>query len=540
MLPGLDLRTLYGSDEIAWVFRPDPEVETSHVERKSSFNPPEIAEAISAFANGQAPGGLIVGGVGPDGKLIGLSTARSQVEAGLNDLAGLVERASWEYRFVPHQGVPDQVLFVLVAFSPQRVICQANGSAYRRSGKSSRKLRSNEIQELRFQRGEVPFEDQPVAPFTEGLLDPDLSLSFLEGIRRRNGLTLPIKLDGALRDKYFLVRQGDGESLTVAGLLLLGRDPARHLGGARLRFLRFDGREELLGTQRNVIKDRWFDGPVPRVVAQFREFMLTQVREFDYLGAGGNFVTEPEYPEFTWEEAVVNALAHRSYSLGASVFVRMFDDRVEIESPGGFPGTVRPDHLFTLPRNPHLAAGLQYLDIVRLAHEGTRRMRREMSDTGLPEPLFEETDTGWVKVTLWNDVDRRRTRLGSGEADRLWSEVEQRLHDELAIVRREGLEAWRRLHQRGASPPSAILEKAVSLVRDPSLPVDEAHALLDLLRDTRGKALSEAASPLFAEVTSGRFKNDTQAMATLAYIWNGQTPWLNVAGAVPAPAAIRP
>lgn len=64
-----------------------------------------------------------------------------------------------------------------------------------------------------------------------------------------------------------------------------------------------------------------------------RDFIRTQLREFQYLDDNGQFQILPEYPEFAWFEGVVNAVTHRDYSVyGDHIRVLMFDSRLEIHS----------------------------------------------------------------------------------------------------------------------------------------------------------------------------------------------------------------
>ena len=72
------------------------------------------------------------------------------------------------------------------------------------------------------------------------------------------------------------------------------------------------------------------------------EYVRTQIKEHTYLGPDARFVTEPEYPEFAWKEIIVNAIAHRDYSIkGTDIQIKMFDDHITVESPGTLPGMVR-------------------------------------------------------------------------------------------------------------------------------------------------------------------------------------------------------
>jgi ATP-dependent DNA helicase RecG len=95
-----------------------------------------------------------------------------------------------------------------------------------------------------------------------------------------------------------------------------------------------------------------------------------------------------------------------------NIFVKMFDDRLVIESPGGFMPLVTPENIYeySQPRNPHFFAAMFYLDLVKCANEGTRRIRDSMAAMNLPLPKFEqkEISAGLVRVTLQNDVKHRK------------------------------------------------------------------------------------------------------------------------------------
>ncbi len=147
------------------------------------------------------------------------------------------------------------------------------------------------------------------------------------------------------------------------------------------------------------------------------DFMRSQLREFTFLGPDGKFVREPEYPEFVWQEAIVNALVHRAYSFSnAPIFIEMFDDRLEIKSPGDYPPGVHPREFIHNPRNPRLMDGMRYLRFVRMISEGSLRMREEMQRANLPAPEFSLPGKGAVRVVLRNDIERRlKERTGESK-----------------------------------------------------------------------------------------------------------------------------
>ena len=123
------------------------------------------------------------------------------------------------------------------------------------------------------------------------------------------------------------------------------------------------------------------------LVEQTIEYVRTQIKEHTYLGPDARFVTEPEYPEFVWKEIIVNAIAHRDYSIkGTDIQIKMFDDHITVESPGTLPGTVRLNNMREIhfSRNPKMAQLLHEYEYVREFGEGVDRMYREMEETGLP------------------------------------------------------------------------------------------------------------------------------------------------------------
>ena len=111
----------------------------------------------------------------------------------------------------------------------------------------------------------------------------------------------------------------------------------------------------------------------------------------------------PLIPEDVWLEALVNAVVHRSYSLaGDHIRVEIFDDRIEISSPGRFPGLVDfsdPLNVARFARNPRIARVLADLHFGQELGEGVRRMFQEMRDAGLHDPDYRQT-SGSVIVTL--------------------------------------------------------------------------------------------------------------------------------------------
>ena len=121
------------------------------------------------------------------------------------------------------------------------------------------------------------------------------------------------------------------------------------------------------------------------------DFIKIQMKEKTCPGHDGIFVTREEYQEFVRTEIVVNAVAHRDYGIkGTDIQIKMFDDRLEVDSPGIFAGMVNKDNIrYThFSRNPKIATFLKDYGYVKEYGEGVDRMCKELESIGLPAPVF--------------------------------------------------------------------------------------------------------------------------------------------------------
>lgn len=199
------------------------------------------------------------------------------------------------------------------------------------------------------------------------------------------------------------------------------------------------------------------------------------------------FKTVPEYPEFAWFEGLVNAVTHRDYSFrGDYIRVSMFDDRLEIVSPGALPNIVTLDNMRTTrySRNPRIARTLVEFGWVRELNEGVKRIYTEMQDSLLNDPVYAEPGGTRVQLTLENNIVARTVRRSGALEDRLSAERLASLDEyELAAVRlaftngkvtaRELADHIGRTRRtagnvlKGISGPSGPLEWHGSAVNDP-------------------------------------------------------------------------
>ena len=213
-----------------------------------------------------------------------------------------------------------------------------------------------------------------------------------------------------LTARGFIQNKDGAECLTNAAVLLFATNIMKFNMNCRIRFIRIDGREMQVGDKYNVVKDKNIDEPILRLVNAAKSFIADQLRSFTRQEHGsGRFVDNPEYPEFPWVEGIINAVAHRDYAAsGQFILVRMFDDRLEIESPGRFPDIVSADNIThtRFSRNKTISRVMTEFEWVREVNEGVKKIYADMAEAGLPAPEFVEMPNT-VKLILRNNIDER-------------------------------------------------------------------------------------------------------------------------------------
>ena len=159
------------------------------------------------------------------------------------------------------------------------------------------------------------------------------------------------------------------------------------------------------------------------------------VKNADAPGVQKQTFTSRKSIRAQWEKAVT----HRDYSFrGDYIRVSMFDDRLEIVSPGALPNIVTLDNMRTTrySRNPRIARTLVEFGWVRELNEGVKRIYTEMQDSLLNDPVYTEPGGTKVQLTLENNIVARTVRRSEALEDRLSAEAIASLGGyELAAVR---------------------------------------------------------------------------------------------------------
>ena len=376
-----------------------------------------LAQCLSAFGNGPAvEGGVVAVGIEKNGKVTGcshLSEGRLQeIETAGYEMCpdGRFETRRISVENFERQA--DFLVLIRIYYVESRLVKLTNGEAYCRQSDRSRKLSDAEKEEIRISKGERSFElEACTLPYPNDFRMSDIN-SFVSRIRADRDGSETLSIETILQSMRLGKMSTSGFLPNNVCALLFSKDPREVFPGAYIHFLRYNGTEAGSGSAYNVVKDRVLEGTVLDIIKSAASVLDANLREFTAY-RNGKFHSVPEYPRDAWYEMIVNACVHRSYHTRTMpVFVKMFDDRLVVQSPDAFMPSITPENLVHKPRNPFLMFALREYGEVHCIREGTERIKREMTEAKLPAPVFRGSETG-VSVTLHNEVANRTNGLDS-------------------------------------------------------------------------------------------------------------------------------
>lgn len=196
---------------------------------------------------------------------------------------------------------------------------------------------------------------------------------------------------------------------TVAGIMLLGEYPQAFFPQLSITAMVVAGTEigDLGERGERFVDNQRIEGTIPQMLEETMAFIRRNMRVATVINGDGKRADQPEYPPVAAREIVLNALIHRDYSIhtdGSPIRVILYQDRMEVENPGGLYGRITIDELGKAAadtRNPFIAGGLEVLMGTENRFSGIPTIIHEMEKAGLPPAVF-ESRRGTFKVTLYN------------------------------------------------------------------------------------------------------------------------------------------
>ena len=390
--------------------------------------PSDIRNTIPAMA--MTDGGLIVHGVADDREIAGCPLSQNTqdritriaaecgVDVQLREIA--IATAAQDGQATPE---PKLLTICAVPEVRGRIVTTPDGRLLRRVGGDSRPLRGDAMARFVREREHRSGEDEPMVRVAASSFDLAAINTALAAERRP-----AIAAEDDNKEAAVLRALADlgvaapappplaANALRAAGVLF-ATDPRDVMRGAAVQLVRRTGVGQGPGAASSRAE---VAAPFGETVERCIEFVAEHTARFEVV-AGIRREMLPEYPVPVLREAVVNALAHRDYNLsGATVDITVWDDRVEVRSPGSLPGHITEDNMRRehYSRNPRIMRTLKTLGLVEEFGEGIDRMYREMEQRLLQPPTFEATSSS-VTVTLRNrslaEVEDQAWLLGFGK-----------------------------------------------------------------------------------------------------------------------------
>ena len=353
-----------------------------------------LAAALVSMAN--TNGGLVILGISPrSGEILGVRQPKEAIDRVLQAALLADPLLVLPVPVSQRVGAVQVVCTTVPAGLPN--VYSLEGRYLGREGKQINPLPALRLRELLIERGVLQFDSEfpPDAALDD--LDPQKIAEYVKGFR----------LLGSETSEEVLLRRAclrrDNRGLfhpTYAALLLFGRAPQRWLPNATLLAARFTG----VAFNDQYIKQE-ITGTLPEQLHQTEAFLRANMRSVVRL-VGLTHLETLEYPFEAVRELLVNAVAHRDYSMqGDCIHLHIFADRLEVHSPGGLPGPVTLDNLLEarFSRNAVIVQALADMGFVERLGYGLDRVVTVMRQNNLPPPLFEEV-AGSFRVTLYNPV----------------------------------------------------------------------------------------------------------------------------------------
>lgn len=379
------------------------QVENQYFERKGlgekDINPAKIANELIGMLN--ADGGVLAFGVSNNGTIQNLEELGESLDKYRTLVYDFIQpTCDIELEDVVFEG--KRIFLYHVEQDVERVFSRKdNEKVFLRVWDTNRELNREQINKLEYDKGIRRFEEEVVKDFDLEDFDYELLDEYKKKLNYQGTVY-------ELLSARHLTRKINGvQFYKKATILLFAKDPEKYIPSASVRYIRYNGTEALTGVSHNVVKDERFENNIPRLIDIVKLFLRTSLKDYYFLDIEtGKFKKVPEYPEDAWLEGIVNALCHRSYNVqGNSIYIKHFDDRIEISNSGPLPAQVTVENIKTerFARNPRVARVLEDFGYVRQLNEGVARIYESMEKSMLSKPEYKEANTN-VYLTLRNKI----------------------------------------------------------------------------------------------------------------------------------------
>jgi predicted HTH transcriptional regulator len=419
-------RQVFDAPQDAWPYLVQPtddDFEGQHFDRKEAGRPQSntlisksaldavkelVIKTVSAFANSNSEGGLLVLGISSSGEVIGFDHLSEDQRNAITNVDTLLRNHAAEISFLDCQDAngTDKTVCLIYSGCVPNAICETVGSnpkSWVRNGSQSVLMNQAVRDQMKRRKGVLEADSAPCCRFSPDDVDAEVMKEFRRVFHPES--TAGFTDERLLYEAGAIVRSNNEVFFTVPGLLFFASNPQRVLAHAFLRLMKFLVPSSQRTSRGTPSFDKDFRGPVTKQIRAARTFLreTSFFERFQHRKPEGGFAEEPELPAIAIDEAIVNAVAHRDYYANNPIECEHYSDEFVVKNPGRIlqRNVDLPDNftlgtttLDSMPRNRKLLEWLRLMQdpegkaFVQALSEGTKRMTREMVTLNLPAPSF--------------------------------------------------------------------------------------------------------------------------------------------------------
>jgi len=392
----------------------------------------DIAKTLVAFAN--ADGGELFVGIEDNNIVSGLPHNDDKISAILSAPENYVIKETplpvKRSSLIDYNG--KKIAYFSVDKGSKFVHLTSKGECFQRKDRESVPTASELIRFVREEETSREYDRQFIDLASISDLDLNLIISVSQNISKTMS---PEKFL-----QYLELAEFDGSRLRLrrAALLLFSKNPSKWHPRSQVRILRVKGTEEKTGENFNVTEVGETNGNIFQLIESSWELLRPHLTETRF-SKDAIFKTQIIYPELACKEALINGITHRDYSLeGRGIELKIFDDRLEILSPGKLLSSITIKDLEELrgvhqSRNTYIARVLRESGYIRELGEGIRRIFELMQNNDLVKPKIESPNKSFIVILFYKFVYSKEEKIWLDNFDHLNLSREQKTVVRLGI-----------------------------------------------------------------------------------------------------------
>jgi ATP-dependent DNA helicase RecG len=360
----------------------------------------DISRTLVAFAN--ADGGELYIGVEDNGAITGLHHSKRDIQYLLNVPQTHIHKSTPlpSPRAVETEFQGKTVLFFSVPKGTEFIYMTSDGRCLQRKDRDSIPISCEDIHFSRQEKNSREYDRQ----FVDNATTKDLDIALIQILVNSVAKGLGMSFEKCLQHLELAEYDGSRLKFRKAVLLLFAKDITQWHPRCQVRILKIDGIKLLGGKEYNVVHDEPVTNNILKLIEESWDRIRVQLTQTKF-SSDALFKPQILYPEYACREALINAIAHRDYSIeGAGIEVHIYNDRLEFISPGGLISSISIEDInqnrgVHQSRNSNVARVLREIGHMRELGEGVRRIFSLMETNELAPPEF-YSDNNSFKVVL--------------------------------------------------------------------------------------------------------------------------------------------